>query len=147
MNRYFVIFAVVIALLACTPKVDKFSGNNEKLGTEVGIREGDIIKSKSQSGFLVYGPYIPLKQGVYRLVAKGSLAGSSTALGVIDVVAEKGQVILAVKPIITEPDKREGEIVSLVFEIVKPVADIEFRINISPQTTGFFVAYELTNLL
>ena len=145
LNRYVVVFCVAIALSACTPQTEKFLGNNDKLATQVGVREGGIIKANSQPGFLVYGPYVPLEPGVYRLVAKGNLSGPCMALGFIDVVADKGQRILAVKPIVAG-QSAAGDIVSLAFEVTQPVTDIEFRINISAQTTGSFAVYELTKV-
>ncbi|MEK6245052.1 MAG: hypothetical protein AABM33_11200 [Pseudomonadota bacterium] len=143
LNRYLAGFYVVIALSACSPQTEQYLGSNNKLSTLVGVREGGVIKANGRPGFLVYGPYVPLEPGAYRLVAKGNLSGSSTALGVIDVAADKGRRILAVKPIVAG-QSAAGDIVSLEFEITQPVTDAEFRINVSAQTTGSFTAYELT---
>lgn len=122
-----------------------FAGGDAKLSTQVGVREGGVIKANGQPGFLVFGPYIPLESGVYRLVAKGSLSGPSKALGVIDVVADLGKRILVVKPIVAG-QSASGEIVSLDFEIMQPITDAEFRINIPAQTVGSFIAYDLNKI-
>jgi len=145
LNRYLASFCVVIALSACSPQTEQFLGGNDKLATLVGVREGGVIKANGQPGFLVAGPYVPLDSGVYRLVAKGNLSGSSKALGVIDVAADLGKRILAVKPIVAG-ESAAGDIVSMAFEITQPVSDAEFRIVVSPQTTGSFTGYELTKV-
>lgn len=138
--------AILFALVAgCGAPVTEFSAADTKLATLVGVREGGVIKANGQPGFLVYGPYAPLEPGVYRLVAKGNLTGSSKALGVIDVIADKGKRILAVKPIVAGQSVA-GDIVSLDFEVTQPVTDAEFRINVSAQTMGSFTAYELTKV-
>jgi len=145
LNRYLVVFCVAIVLLACSQQPQPSLVNNDKLSTLVGVREGGIIKAKGQPGFLVYGPYAKMDAGVYRLVAKGELTGSSKPLGFIDVAAEKGKIILATKLLVAGQNKA-GEIASLDFEVTKPLTDVEFRINISAQTTGSFAGYELTKV-
>lgn len=143
LNRYLVIFFMTVFLLACAQQTEQFLC--DKLATQVGAPEGNIIRAKGQPGFLVFGPYAKINTGIYRLVAKGELAGSSRPLGVMDVAAEKGQLILATKPIVAGQNKA-GEIASLAFEVTKPVTDVEFRIQISAQTTGSFSGYELTKV-
>ena len=93
----------------------------------------------------MYGPYVALEPGVYRLLAKGNLAGPNQSLGTIDITADKGKSILATKPIVADQGATES-IASLDFEVVKPVADAEFRINVAAQTTGSFTGYELTKI-
>lgn len=122
-----------------------FSGTDLGLVTQVGVREGGVIKANGQPGFLVYGPYSPLQPGVYRLVVKGNLSGSSKVLGDIDVAADFGKRILVAKPIIAG-QSTSGNIVSLDFEVAQPITNIEFRIKIQAQTVGYFIAYELTKI-
>ncbi len=122
-----------------------FAGSNAKLITQAGVRDGDIIKANGQPGYLVFGPYIPLEPGSYRLVAKGNLSGSSKELGTIDVATNSGQLILITKPIIAA-QRVSGNIISLDFEVTQPVTAVEFRINIQAQTIGSFMAYELTKI-
>ena len=149
LNRYLVVcfgVAIALALSACSPPTEQFLGSNDKLHTQqAGVRDGGVIKASGQPGFLVYGPYVPLEPGVYRLVAKGSLSGPSKALGVIDVTAEAGNRILASKPIVSG-QSAVGDIVSLAFEVTQPITDAEFRINVTAQSTGSFTAYELTKV-
>lgn len=138
-------FCVLSALTGCAPQTQQFAGDNPKLGSQTGVREGGLIKTKDQPGFLVYGPYVALEPGIYRLVAKGNLAGPNKALGAIDVVFGKAENVLAIKPIVTN-QATGGNIASLAFEVPQAVTDAEFRIHVDAQTTGSFVAYELTKI-
>jgi hypothetical protein len=135
----------ILALAGCSPQTQQFTGGDPKLLTQAGVKEGGGIKANGQPGFLVYGPYIALEPGVYRLLTKGNLAGPNQSLGTIDVAANTGKLILAAKPIVADQGAT-GSIVSLDFEIAKPIADAEFRINVAAQTTGSFTAYELTKI-
>jgi hypothetical protein len=86
--------------------VTEFSAADTKLATLAGVREDGVVEANGQPGFLVFGPYGPLEPWVYRLVPKGNLSGSGKALGVIDVAVDKGQRILAVKPIVARESAR-----------------------------------------
>ena len=71
-----------------------FSGEDFlRLPSQVGNVDEFSISSKSKSGFLVYGPYAPLKAGKYRL----SVAGQATQLveAYVDVVSDKGSKVHA----------------------------------------------------
>ena len=122
-----------------------FTGDDDELSTLAGVREGAVIKANGKAGFLVYGPYISLEPGEYRLVGKGELYGQAKVLGTIEVAADLGKRILAVKSIVAGQNAT-GDIVSLDFKIEKPVNNVEFRINILAQTSGYFKAYELTQV-
>ncbi len=136
---------MALFLAGCTPQIEQFSGGDPKLGTQVGLRENGTIKANGQPGFLVYGPYVTLEPGVYRLLAKGSLVSPNKSLGTIDIAADTGKLILATKPIVADQGAA-GSIVSLAFEVGNHITDAEFRINIAAQTTGSFIAYELTKV-
>lgn len=49
----------------------RFSGSDHRLQTQVGKRHRRRMLSNGQTGFLVFGPYIPLEAGSYRLRAWG----------------------------------------------------------------------------
>jgi hypothetical protein len=115
------------------------------LFTLVGVREGLSIRATGQAGALVYGPYIGLPVGTYRLVVKGHLVGSGKEIGSIDVAAYQGAKTLASAMIIPAPTNSQ-EIAQLDFHIERPVSDAEFRVLINPNTTGMFTSYELIKL-
>lgn len=146
MNKYLIGFFFSIFLIACERQTEKFSVGIDKLHTNVGVLEGGAIKTSGKFGHLVYGPYIPLKMGSYRLVAKGNLSGVDKALGTIDVASDGGTRIIAVKQIVAG-ESAPGDIVSLDFEIKQPsITSVEFRIVVSSQTIGSFTAYEITRV-
>lgn len=142
---YLASLGMVLIFAGCSPQTQQFAGGDSKLSTQAGVKEGEVIRANGQPGFLVFGPYVALEPGVYRLLAKGNLAGPNQSLGSIDIAADKGKLILAVKPIAADQGAT-GNIVSLAFEVTKPVTDAEFRINVAAQTTGAFTGYELTKI-
>ena len=145
LSWYVSVICSVFMLSGCAPEVQRFAGDSPKLGSQVGVREAGAIKAKAQPGFLVFGPYVTLEPGIYKLVAKGNLAGPNKGLGTIDVVSGKAENIIAIKPIVAG-QAGAGNIVSLAFEVAQTVTDAEFRINVPAQTTGEFAAYELSKI-
>lgn len=59
-----------------------------RLPSQVGAAEGFDMVSQQRAGYLLFGPYVPLKAGKYHL----SVAGQATQLGAayVDVVSDKG---------------------------------------------------------
>jgi len=122
-----------------------FRVGEAKLFSQIGAFDGDIIKSSGKSGYLVYGPYIQLDAGKYRLIAKGYLIGPRKDLGIIDIAAEGGKRILTSKLIISDENELDT-IAFLDFQIYQPSNNVEFRIKVNDQTTGSFLSYELMSL-
>lgn len=144
--KYLASVCLAVFLLACAKQTEQFSVGTDKLSTIVGTQDGGTIKTSGKPGYLVYGPYIPLKTGVYRLVAKGSLTGNDKPLGTIDVASGKGASVIASKPIIAG-ESAAGDIVTLDFVVKEsPVTDAEFRILVAPQTSGSFTSYVITKI-
>lgn len=145
--KMFALCGFLLALIAgCTAPVTEFSFSavDPKLATQAGIREAGEIRTSGKPGFLVYGPYVALKPGNYRLMVKGSLSGSKGQLALIDVIANKGERTFVATPINSDSPMKDGVITSVVFELPQAVTDAEFRIQVSEQTTGVFKGYELS---
>lgn len=71
-----------------------FSGSNFiSLPSQVGNVGGLSIATKSKSGFLIYGPYVPLKAGKYYLSVNGQATRLVSAY--VDVVSDKGAKVHA----------------------------------------------------
>jgi hypothetical protein len=67
-----------------------FYGSDTALCTEVGHREGQVLVSSEQAGYLLYGPYMTLEPGRYRVVLTGESeywTGEERA----DVACDKGK--------------------------------------------------------
>ena len=148
MNRLIFISLLAIFLTACGKQVTEFAASNPKIATHVGVRNatGDL-QTSGKAGFLVFGPYIEITPGTYRLVAKGKLSGEIKPLAVIDVIAHKGEKTFVSRPIYGDDPVVEGVIGAIIFEVPRAVSDAEFRIQVQEQTVGAFNGYELTRIV
>ena len=115
------------------------------LFTLVGMRDGMSILASGHEGVLVYGPFITLPSGSYRLAARGHLTGSTHSIGYMEVSSKQGQLILASTPIISGGED-SNEIGELIFKLEKSVSDVEFRILVNQHVRGIFSQYELVKL-
>ena len=115
------------------------------LFTAVGVRDNLSIRATGKEGVLVYGPYISLPAGSYRLIAKGSLMGDGKEIGAMDISARRGAEKIAQVSIVA-PTAKSEMIAELPFKIERPVIDAEFRVFVKPNTTGVFTNYELMKL-
>jgi hypothetical protein len=113
------------------------------LNTQVGVKEKSSIVSNGVPGYLVFGPYITLSPGRYKLIAKGSLIGENSVIGKIDVVTNLGKDVISQKDIKSTFSSDSTDIVALEFSLLKPESNIEFRININGNTVGNFYGYIL----
>ena len=148
----FISALLLLVLGGCGADTSKMSPRDGKLATQTGVVDAESINLKpGQAGYLVYGPYINLEAGTYRLVAKGMLNGGTGTIGTIDVVSDKGKYVWAIRPIYSQGpaigDARNSAITSVAFYLDKPVVDAEFRILITDSTAkGVFTGYELTKI-
>ena len=60
----------------------------KSLPTQVGVRVGKSITTNGKTGFLLYGPYIPVQKGLYKLSVFGNIKNASESY--IEVVSQKG---------------------------------------------------------
>lgn len=124
----------------------------EDLYTQVGVREGDQIVANGSAGVLVFGPYIPLAAGHYRLTVDGTLFNSAvpraSAIGTLEIGTALGPVAIAKEAIMntnTRAQSMGGDraVASIDFEVQKSIENVEFRITVLPQTRGAITRYQL----
>jgi glycosyltransferase involved in cell wall biosynthesis len=72
----------------------RFLGSDGRLGTQVGRRVGRSMITTGLSGYLIFGPYISLKEGVYKVLVNGSLNPLFASTIKADIVINKGADIL-----------------------------------------------------
>ena len=113
-------------------EVHRFWGGDDRLGTQVGKRTGRDIESTGQAGHLIYGPYMPLPAGQYRVTISGVLGKNGVAGAYIDSAVDQGRLILA-KSALGEPDV-DGCLVSLPITLDAPCTDLEIRVWVSNET-------------
>lgn len=112
--------------------VRRFWGGDSRLGTQVGKRTGRNIESTGQAGYLIFGPYIPLVAGHYRVVIRGALGENGLAGARMDVAVNQGRLILA-ESALGEPDV-DGCLVVLPISLDAPCTDLEIRVWVSEST-------------
>jgi len=117
----------------------------DELFTLSGIHQASTIEAIGQSGFLVFGPYIPLSAGHYRLTVFGSLSGPAGDLGILDVIASGGSKTFLKIPIPAK-STHAGIIMQAEFKIDQPVNDAEFRLSTYQQVIGQFDRYAIEKL-
>lgn len=135
--------AVVLAVAGCAQPID-ISAADKRLATQVGERGPAEIKSTGKAGHLVFGPYVALEPGIYRLDVKGSLRGPGRPLATLDVASDKGERIWMVRPIYA--DATADIIATAAFVIDRRVTDAEFRIFVHDQTVGTFKGFSLKKI-
>ncbi len=112
--------------------VTSFLGSDTALYTEVGLRKGQALISTGHAGYLVYGPYIALKQGTYRVKVYGSADITDITDAIADVCMETGQRILTEQSLQATADERDDLLVSMSFTIEAEANshDIEIRVRV-----------------
>jgi hypothetical protein len=106
--------------------VHRFWGSDSRLFSEVGKRTGRNIVSTGRAGHLIYGPYIPLDAGQYRVVFRGALGENGASATRINVTIDADDRIIA-KSILSQPDKN-GYLVSLPITLEESCNDLEVRV-------------------
>ena len=149
MKHFITLLAALFVIAGCGgAETVKISSKDAKIATQTGTRDqaGNLLSS-GKPGYFVYGPYMKLEAGKYRLVAKGSLVASDAAapIGTIDAVAKIGKLVMGKKEI-TAQEQENGKIVTFEFSLASDVADAEFRIFVNDKVTGSFAGYELTKI-
>lgn len=107
----------------------RFWGNDIRLNSEVGHRHGQVMSTTGKAGFLIFGPFIELAKGRYKVVLCGAIGKNGAAGAHMDVVVKQGSVILG-QSILDESDQG-GRILAMVISLDKPCTDLEVRILVN----------------
>ncbi len=110
-----------------------------QLPGNAGVTDDGIRKTNGTSGYLFFGPYVPVKEGRYYLSVEGTSKYISSAM--IDVVSSKGKVVHARFPL---SSMTSGLIISQAkVQIPKNVVDLEIRLNVSEDDEVDVAGYQL----
>jgi glycosyltransferase involved in cell wall biosynthesis len=112
--------------------VFNYWGGDKRLGTQVGERIGLGMATTGQTGYLLFGPYIPLAMGQYRVALYGTLGKNGLVGAKIDVAVDKGRVILGESAFSWLG--ADGCLVSLVVSLETPCTDLEVRVWVGDDT-------------
>ena len=110
--------------------VARFFGSDAALCTEIGQREGHALVSAGEAGHLLYGPYMALEPGHYRVELYGSANAASAAEAVVDVCMETGRRVLTEQRLQATRNGQEGLLAALTFAVETECQDMEVRVRV-----------------
>ena len=115
--------------------VQTFSTDDARIGTEVGEHTlGLGLATTGKTGWLMFGPYIPLPAGNYQVALQGSVQEGHAGVVHVDVAQAKGvDVVAAVDldaPALLAPSSPDG-IAVLGFTLAKPSTNLEVRVRVT----------------
>lgn len=102
-----------------------YSGSDSKFGSNVGKRDWHSISTTSQEGHLLYGPYLSLPKGSYRVIISG-ITRKIDSHSYVDVVANKAENMLNKSLLNASPEF--GALADFNVTIDEPVTDFEIRL-------------------
>lgn len=110
----------------------RYWGSDTRLRTDVGKRIGLTMAATGKSGCLIFGPYIELATGRYRVKVYGVFGRSGVDGAKMDVAFDKGNQTLG-KCSMNLPDKG-GCIATLMIALEVSCGDLECRVYVDENT-------------
>jgi hypothetical protein len=107
--------------------------NSEHMKTIVGKRSGHRMVSTGEAGYLLYGPYIRLPRGLYRVSLTGSVGATGADGAFMEAACDIGAVVLGKVDVLELEDQGgvEQTIASLEVVIEEETLDFEIRLEIN----------------
>lgn len=110
----------------------RYYGSDERFGTQVGLRKGLEMVTTGAAGYLIYGPYLTLDAGSYRVLVFGEPGAKDRPETKVDVTINQASQILA-EAAITLPVLKNC-LVALTVTIAHQCRDLEIRIWVGEGT-------------
>jgi glycosyltransferase involved in cell wall biosynthesis len=108
----------------------KFFGADLRLGSQVGQREGRLIRSDGRAGYLLYGPYLSMSAGEYMLRVFGLARDAGLKNAHVDLAIDQGRRVLGC----AEIDVNGEALVQLPFTLERDCSDFEIRIWVEAES-------------
>jgi len=122
--------------LTCITLIDDigyhFNINDPRLQTIIGHRDGTCIATTGRAGHLIYGPYVCLDAGKYQVVINGVVGEQGLSAALMDVVAQKGVLVLAAAMLSGRPS--ENWKFSQIITLDTVCTDLEVRVWVTEST-------------
>jgi len=105
-----------------------------RFGSRVGVfeKEVGVVQSSGERGVLLFGPYIAVEPGIYRVTWKGEwvdVPAGTGDVGFVDVVHGKGTGLLASVRVV-HAELRDGVVGEIEFVLTEAVNDLEYRYHV-----------------
>ena len=111
---------------------------HSELFTSVGIMDRDCIIATGKSGYLLYGPYVKLKRGHYRIRIYASFEFTQpSAVIVVDVVSKKGVIQHLAKNLNQHYIQNKKKYIEIDLNLDNVAEDVEVRIWVSSGVSGY----------
>lgn len=118
-----------------------------RVGTLVGKKDAQgALVSQHAAGVLMYGPYLSIEPGKYRVVMRGTCQVPDGAALTLDVVHNKAAVTFVRKTVGTAEDATKDVLATLDFDAPHGAADLEVRAVVSVDATADIAGYSLYKL-
>lgn len=130
--------------------IARFLGSDAALCTEVGRREGQALASTGQAGYLLYGPYMALEPGSYRVELYGSADAAAIADAAADVCMDVGQRIIPGPKLRATTGGQEGLLAAITYVVEENCRDIEVRVRVTERcriSIGLVEFYKISSNL
>ena len=121
----------------------RFSPDDSRLRTAIGIRESDVIRIPMASGTALYGPYLDLPAGEYEAVIRFDPHTPCRGRAVMDVCAAVGTERLAWRWITADEILASAMTARLGFSCVGPTAAVEVRLLVHEQFSAGIASVEV----
>jgi len=114
-----------------SPFRTKIISTGQHFETQVGIFDTntEAVHTSGVEGFLLFGPYIGVEPGIYRVTWKGDWAEfltQASSVGYVDVTHGRGSVVLARRSL-KKAALSDGVVGEIEFVLTETVSDLEYR--------------------
>ena len=130
--------------LPASHSLERYGPQLADLPSKVGEYRDGCLYSDGRQGHLVYGPYVHMSAGEYRLVVVGSAPAVSSAF--VDVVSGEGAIVHAAFPITATESSGTAVLVSARIVLNEDVSDLEVRMWVAEGDGIRLDGYEMTPL-
>jgi glycosyltransferase involved in cell wall biosynthesis len=113
--------------------IHRFWASSDRMETKAGKRSGHQVVSTGEGGCLLYGPYIRLSRGLYKVSLTGSVGAMGADGAFMEAACDIGAVVLGKADVLELEDQGgvEQTIVSLDVFIEEETPDFEIRLEIN----------------
>jgi hypothetical protein len=126
------------------PSTRTYTFMHQSLRSEVGALNADGIHSTSTAGYLIYGPYVAVLPGRYRVSFDLLTNGPQLETEITVDICAKGSQHIVMEP--RKLQSREGTVESLDFTIDSAFQDLEIRLFVTEETNVIFKQYCLVHI-